>query len=297
VISEAKKIPLTGRLLLIGGEDNDDLGLPDSDVIRFTAKAPNLFGFFEKFDETIRKIAAKNMKAYREGKPENAIHNVVIDGWSELVYAYLWAYREANEDKLIKDKWAPYREWQRDFIAIMQILNPKAIGANVFGTARVGEFKKGIKSKGAKEVTGDDPEYMSDFRYHPAMEGWAKYNLGHYFQNIVYFDSEPRTKVKNGAKFLVNAHKAHWLPTGDYMVKNTAEHKWLAKEHPPILEDEFFGKASEYLFGDSGLWIPRRFLFYGAPGGGKTAGAVSSWWDFIKEEPIVGLVPEHGWQS
>jgi hypothetical protein len=213
----------TGRWLLLGREANQALGVPESDIKRFPMTVDkNPLAFIEAFSKYIKLLAAKAAAA-RGGKGEAGPMNIVVDGFTEMNHAFTWAYEEEEEPS---DKWETYREFKKVFIETIHLLNPNVLDANIFATARVGEFKKAKKDKESKVKA--DPEYTDNFSYFPAVEGWAKLNMGHYFDFVTYHEQEFK-KVTKGLKTTKSGlFVTNWAPEGDFVVKNNYGHKWGA---------------------------------------------------------------------
>lgn len=222
-----EKVPgREGRILFIGREKNDSLHIPEECVRRFPFQDENPTKFMDDFEAYIRALRAA---AYRGQGPTD----IVVDGWTELGFLYTWAYESEFEPN---DNWAGWRDWKRRFLGAIMMLNPDELRANVFGTARVSTVKKGYITSRGKGVEGD-PDWMAEFRYVPFMEGFARDMLGYYFQHVVYVESDYRPAFVNGTKVLQTVHKSSWLPTGDYLVKNVAEHSWVESKYPAVLEN------------------------------------------------------------
>lgn len=216
-----KKEPVegqTGRLLLIGRESNPDLDVPDEFIKRFPVDRANPLDFVENLKKYMVTLLAKAKK-----QPESRPTNIVLDGFSELGLDFLWAHQEDNPGA---GKWDKYSDLKRDLTEIFLMWNPDELQANLFSTARVTRFKKQSKTDSGKVIEGD-PDWMSDTTYHPALDGFWRDNLGHYFNHIVYHEMTFSAAVEKGGKTVKKSlWLSHWLPTGDYTVKNTAAHKW-----------------------------------------------------------------------
>ncbi len=112
-----------GRLLLIGREENDALGIPEENIVRFPLPQNDPIKFAKDFETYLK---ALNSPKGQEAK----VTDIVIDGFTELCYDFTYAYRESNDPR---DQFEVYREWQRAFINFMQLLHPKSLNANVIG--------------------------------------------------------------------------------------------------------------------------------------------------------------------
>lgn len=215
-----KKEPVegqTGRLLLIGRESNPDLDIPEDMVKRFPIDRRNPLRFIESLKSYLMAALALAKKG---GDHPN---NLILDGFSELGLDFLWGYGEDNPEA---KKWDSYSELKRDLTEIMLMWDPAELKANLFGTARITKFKKPSKTEGGKVIEGD-PDWMAEYTYHPAIDGFWRDNLGHYNNHIVYHElTWKEGPPKGGKRTKVPLYLSHWLPTGDYMVKNTAAHKW-----------------------------------------------------------------------
>ena len=214
-----------GQLISIGREDASGLALPDDMVKTFPVPAVNPHSFIEKLDAHMKRLI-------RRQKGDDALDYLVFDGFTELNYAFTWSNTEQEPPN---DRWETYRLWQSQFIATMLMLDPRVLGCHVMGTARVAEKKTGTKSKQTGETMGADPEWMDNFNYFPAMEGWAKQMLGHYWNFVVYMDQGIAKTLKG--KPARTTYQSHWQVTGAYAVKNTWEHKWDRTGLGPIVEN------------------------------------------------------------
>ena len=223
-----------GRLLLIGREENDALGVPEENIVRFPLPQNNPIKFAHDFETYLRALNSPKGKAA-------GVTDVVIDGFTELCYDFTYAYRESNDPR---DQFETYREWQRTFISIMQLLHPKSLEANVFGTARVAELRKGSTSSRGTAVKGD-PEWMDEFKYYPSMEGWSRHNMGHYFNMVVYLEQDVKTRMVGGKAIKIPSHVSHWLGGGDYWTKNIFAHLWL--DQSPTLDDAQWTDVEEVI--------------------------------------------------
>ena len=223
-----------GRLLLIGREENDALGIPDENIVRFPLPQNEPLTFAQDFEVYLR---ALNSPKGREA----GITDIVIDGFTELCYDFTYAYRESKDPR---DTFEVYREWQRAFISFMQLLHPKSIGANIIGTARVAELRKGSTTARGSAVKGD-PEWMDEFKYYPAMEGSARHNMGHYFNMVLYLEQGVQTAIRSGKPVKVPTHMSHLLGGGDYWTKNIFSHLW--GDHPPTLENPVWEDIEEVI--------------------------------------------------
>tara|TARA_Y100000034_G_C6901879_1_gene417362 strand:+ start:2957 stop:3799 length:843 start_codon:yes stop_codon:yes gene_type:complete len=211
-----------GRILFVGREKNDDLDIPEELVKRFPMNPAKPMAFATDLIKYLKVMIAKARKG--EGPT-----SVVLDGLSELCYAFIWGAKQ--DDRAKTNQFWTWNEWQEHFTAIMQMLSPDVLGCDVFSTARVGEFREGgdnVKS---------DPEWMDTFRYHPAAQGWAKLNMGHYYNFIIHHEQGFDIEVRGKTKVKVPYVKTNWLPTGEYMVKNSMRHKWLKAGMPPSMKD------------------------------------------------------------
>ena len=212
-----------GQILSIGREDASSLEIPDESVKLFPVPSQNPFSFIEALDRHLKRLIRKQ-------KGEDALDYLVVDGFTELNYDFTWSY---NEQEAPSDRWETYRMWQAKFISTMLMLDPRVLGCHVMGTARVTERKTG-QQKAGEAVKGADPEWMDNFKYYPAMEGWAKQMLGHYWSFVFYADQEMKKSHKGAMR---TTYRQHFQPTGDFAVKNTFDHKWERTGLGPIGEN------------------------------------------------------------
>ena len=211
-----KKQIRDGRLLLFGCESNPALEVPEKLIKRFVSPESNPVKFSEDFMLYMR-------AAVREAAKNKGPEVFVFDGFSE--WDVLWSL-----DTELRNKGALgfYGRKKDEFIAFVQLRNPEVLGAHVIGTARVTERKKGIRGRDGSYLVEPDPEYL-EFKYIPAMQGWAKENLPHYFSYVFYMETDIGPVKLPSGKIIPKApvHKVYTLPTGDFWVKNIKEHLWV----------------------------------------------------------------------
>lgn len=225
-----------GRILFLGRESNDMLNIPEEYVKRFPIDSTTPTKFLDSFEQYLKALAAKAKKG--EGPTD-----IVIDGWTEMGFMFQWAYETEFEPN---DNWEGWRKWKSRFIGNILILNPNTLNANIFSTARVAEVRKGAKTRGGSDIKGD-PDWMQDQKYIPAMEGWAKQHLGHYQDFVVYMEEDYTPLMKKGKKFLRPIYVSHWLPAGDYRVKNKLAHKWIDAGLSPTFESAAWPEIEKQL--------------------------------------------------
>lgn len=222
-----------GRLLLFGRETNEALleEIPDKLIKRFVSPVEEPLQFVDDFELYMRAVVA-------EARKGTGPEVLAIDGYSEWNAVFMLEHQARYG---VGDKWAGWRAAKDKFIASVQMLNPTTLKAHVLGTARVTERKKGVVNKQGDVVVEADPDWM-DFKYYPAMEGWAKENLPHYFGLVSYVDADPgpvtdlEGKVRQGTH-----HKYYMVPseTG-FWVKNWWEREWFIANMPPLLTNPKF---------------------------------------------------------
>ena len=134
---------------------------------------------------------------------------------------------------------------RREFIRLNQTLSAEALDCIMIGSARVTEKKKGFYDKKADEVKGADPSWM-ELKYYPAMDGWARDYIGHYYQLVTYMDQDIVEVKDEQSKKRVNrpAYRLFMQPGGDYWVKNVWSHLWT---YPDPLENMMFDDVFEKL--------------------------------------------------
>ena len=203
-----------GRLLLIGGERNRNLGLPDDMVVRFPIDPDKPMAFM---DDLIRWLKRAHLQV---NKPDPITH-IGFDGFSEMCYVFIWAAKRTMSGG---DTWAIWDTWREKFMEIIMLADPIDLNAHILGTARVQEVKKPKQDSKGNDMPSD-PDWM-DFDYGPAMQGWAKLNLGHYFDFVVFMEQGYSEKVKGGKKTKIPQWDSNWLPGGDFWTKNQLAHKW-----------------------------------------------------------------------
>ncbi len=197
-------------------------------MIRRFAPPADINTTIQFFTDLVNYLRGLRAAAYRgEG-----VTDVVFDSLTELGTIYTWAYDLVRSPN---DQWETYREWKKAFVTVMQLLNAHELRANVFTIGHVAEYRKPGRTKSGVEVKGD-PDWMADFKYHPAVEGWARYKIGHYLDFVVYMEEDKKTEVSGGKKIIVPVYKSYWLADSDVRVKNKLAHRWTAAGYPPVLE-------------------------------------------------------------
>lgn len=221
-----KKQIRDGRWLLIGHEDNDALGVPENLIVRFGSPASNPREFIDKFSTYLQAAA---MKAGKSSAPEVFF----IDSLSE------WNILFIVNKALFSDQRKMYGEAKERFLQAIQLLHPKVLNAHVIASARVVSRREG-QASGGLTGGGADPDWVN-YDYFPAMEGWPRQNISHYF-DIVSFVDVASGQVKVGDKTVTvrGHHRYRFIPDGDALVKNRWEHLWLAAGQPPHLTNIVF---------------------------------------------------------
>lgn len=210
-----------GLWIQVGRENNPALDLPDQCIRRFAPDLDNP----TKFVTELAKYCRSLVKEVRQGK--TSYYAIVFDGFSEWQTAYQLDLPDSESGEGRKF----WGEVKRELISILQILNPDELKAHVLATARITELKKATATRSGKETPGD-PSWMNDFKYYPSMDGWARHNLGHYFNLVCYVDQDTASTM-NEKKQLVrqSQHKVWFMADGDFWVKNVWEHGWGGKPH------------------------------------------------------------------
>jgi hypothetical protein len=199
-----------GRVVYVGREMNEDLGIPEEYVRRFPYNERKPLKFA---DNLIKWLEQMNMASK---KNEEGITDFVFDGITEFCENYLDAIEEEESEEVRKNSYHVWRRWKSMFKRWVQLTHPVSLGMNVFVTARV------------KEKRDSDEEWRGD-QYYPDVMGWARNHLGNYFNHIVYMKQGGKTTMEGGKPGSKPERTSFWIPGGEYAVKNTAEHKWLEK--------------------------------------------------------------------
>lgn len=231
----------SGQWLLLGRESNNDLGVPEEFVRRFPFEGVSSLAWIANLTKHLRNLAA----AARKGTGPS---NIVLDGWTELGAGFEIAYKAIHEPR---NKFETWEKWREKFFELIQLFDPELLQANVFSTARVREFKEGLYDPATGKVSGRDPEWLEGKRY-PAIDGWAKLNLGHYFNFIFYHEQAVATKSEKGKKSVVPIFLAHTIADGDFLVKNTQAHRWAKLGLPATLQDSTWSELKSKLEGGVG---------------------------------------------
>jgi hypothetical protein len=219
-----------GRLLVFGREGNSALGIPEENVKRFRSPKKDPLKFLTEFNLYMEALVVQLEKGTG---PEV----IALDGWSEWNQTLLFEYDAKGSD----DYWAKFDEAKNRFFAIQRMLDPEEFHIWVLATARVDEKKKGAFSKRTNQIEGADPDYMQGYKYIPAMVGWAKKNMAHYSDIVTYVEAEPGdVRTPSGILRKATHHNYYMIQSGDYLVKNRWEHKWLATDQPDYLTNPLF---------------------------------------------------------
>ena len=225
-----------GRWLRIGRESNSSLNVPDELVKRFTPPSENPIKFM---DEMTLYFKAARLAARKQGHPEV----YVMDGWTEWNALFLSKHYEQFGDT----GWKRFQEAKDRFFQLVQFLDPEEMDAHIITTARITRWKKPLVDKSGKELAEGDQDWQSDFKYFPAMDGWARDNLSHYFSMVIYVDQDPGLITVNGRQRQGVQHKYYMLPSGDFWVKNWWEWQWLQSGKPDYLVNPMFDDIVEAL--------------------------------------------------
>ena len=206
-----------GVLLTFGREDSALYGLPSSMVRTFSVPALDNMTWFADFTEYCDRLAQEA----QAGRHKDVI---VIDGLSEFDLLYEEAYTNVYDSK---DKFAKFEALMSDTLGLMQRLDPRILGAHVLATARITDKRK---SRQSRNVTlPGDPDWV-EAEHFPAFRGKFRYELGHYFDFLFFVDSETALHAETGQRRPV--HILHTIRTGDYLIKNRLEEKWLDAGKP-----------------------------------------------------------------
>jgi hypothetical protein len=225
-----EKLMRDGRLLVFGREGNSALGIPEANVKRFRSPAKDPLKFLTDFNVYMEALIVQLEKG-------TGPKVIALDGWSEWNQTLLFEYDEKGSD----DYWAKFDTAKDRFFSVQRMLDPEEFDIWVLATARVDEKRKGVFSKKTGQVTGADPDYMQGYKYIPAMVGWAKKNMAHYYDIVTYVEATPGTvKSASGKLTAATHHDYHFVQTGDYLVKNRWEHKWIATDQPASLTNPMF---------------------------------------------------------
>lgn len=226
------KLIRDGRLLVFGREGNDALDIPEANVKRFKSPKSDPLKFLDEFNLYMEALILQLEK----GKGPEVIG---LDGWSEWNQTLLYEHDLSKGDS---DYWAKFDTAKDNFFAIQRAMDPGEFDHTFFlATARVDEKRKGVYSKTTKQVTGADPDYWQGMKYIPAMVGWAKKNMSHYYDLVAYMETEPGpVKTPSGATRQAMHHRTYLVQAGDYLVKSRWSHKWIATDQPDYLTNASF---------------------------------------------------------
>ena len=208
-----------GVLITIGREGNPALSIPEDRVVRITAPPSNPSRFSKELIDALRSIVKRS-------RTDERYEVVVVDGFTEWGVLFTAMMSEDKGERL-----SEWQDMKRELIAILQMLHPEELGAYVIGTARIAEHRKGIGR------SGGDPDWV-DYKYFPALDGWGRRNLPHYFNFMFYLENDVHKEVQNGQVVKRRVHKVYMLEAGDFWVKNVYEHRWDGL--PYVLENPTF---------------------------------------------------------
>lgn len=214
-----------GKYITFGAEDNPELNIPDEARklgkglnLRLTSPLLEDQEFIEQFDLITRKLLYDAERGER-------IDALVVDGLAEFDLLYEMTFESPETDSGKTDKFAKWDALLAQTFSLMMRLVPSALGCQVIMTTRVQE-----RRKSSGNIKGD-PKFW-EYDYYPAMRGGFKYMLPHYFNQVFYLET---VSAEKGGR-TIPAHAVHLLQTGDFMVKNQAEHRLLASgQESPVL--------------------------------------------------------------
>lgn len=222
---DTKKQIRDGRLLLFGREDNPALleGIPDKLVKRFVSPIEKPLSFVAEFSTYMRAALA----SARSGGPE--VYG--MDGLSEWNFVYMLEHATAYG---ISDKWAGWRAAKDQFLGLIQMLHPNELKAHVLATARVASKKKDTPA-----VEGD-PDWV-DSKYFPAMDGWMRDHVSHYFNLVSYVDEEfALIKGADNKTREESVHRYYMKGSTQFLVKNVWQREWRKANMPDYLTNPKF---------------------------------------------------------
>ena len=218
-----KKEVANGKFISFGVEDNPALGVPEhfrqtekGTSLRLTSPLLDSTEFLTQFDLISRKLV-------HDAQQGNCLDVLFVDGLAE--FDLLFEETFGGEG----DNFAKWNGLLSQLFSMMQRLHHNVLGCQVIMTTRVMPKKK-TRTIGRNTVAGD-PDYM-DSEYYPALRGGFREHMPHYFNLVTYVETV-QAKTKDGR--IVPAHAAHMFKAGDYYVKNTWEHLWLAAGKGPMV--------------------------------------------------------------
>jgi hypothetical protein len=211
-----------GKYITFGRENNPALRIPEEcrrmgekgGSLRFTNPTMDSFDWVNRFEAAANGLLAAAKKG-------NTLDALVIDGMSEFDLLYEMVY--ANQGS--GDKFAKWDALLNQCFAIMQKLDPEELGCDVFVTARVMERKKERRSSAT--VIPGDPEWIN-FDYYPSMRGSFRLHFPHYFNLVLYMETQMKRVTSGQLKGKsIAAHVMNMVRTGDIYVKNQWEFDWM----------------------------------------------------------------------
>lgn len=227
-----KHVPLcNGRLIDLGREYNPAIEseIPTELVKRFSLDADP-----SKYLNTFTEIRQYIGQVIRARDTKDAIDVLVFDGITEWNQMYQLAF-EGTPGNAGADKFAKWDGLQREFRKLMQMLDPRTLGATIITTAMVGGVRKELTKRDGTVAAQGDPDWMQDVRYFPDIQGSAKNQLGRYFNVMSYIDLATTSATVNGVIRTIPQFKFYMVPGTDYWVKNVWVDKWINAGLPDYL--------------------------------------------------------------
>ena len=229
---KARKQIRNGRLVVFGQEERDNsLDIPKELIVRFASPITEPLKAIDQMDKWLRKVnslAAAN-------SPER-LEVIAFDGYSEWNDDVLHEHREKNPTD--RDKWAKFDYAKEELQSILRLMDPLDLNAYILSTARVTRRRKAIKDKKGDTLVEADPEWMDDWDYFPAMSGWARDNIGHKQEFVLYMEAGELMTPPKGKPYV--PHLLHMVPTGKFWIKHKRLDLWLEAGQPNYLTNSTF---------------------------------------------------------
>lgn len=226
--------PVKAKLITIGQESVEHLGIPDSYMtgggMDFRLKASSLEdGWLQDFAKITQAFVVAARTALAKGEPP-PLDVVIIDGISEAVLLQNKTFQHHG------NKFATWDHLESMWFGLFQGLDPRELGCHVILTARPMERDTGI-------ITTDDEGHKeSEKMLAPSMRGnFLKRQLSCYFDYAFYIRPDVR-KVSTGPRAGLTSpvHVMHTLANGRYDIKNSQEERWLHAGYPDELVNASF---------------------------------------------------------
>ena len=212
-----------GVWVKIGAEDNIALDIPDKFVKRFASDSESPLRFISELKVFLKRVIL-------DGRKGKGLEVIVLDGFTEWLVNFETGYGKVYGGD---DKWGLWRELKSEFIQLMQLIKPADTGAWLIATARL------------KRASESDPEWMEE-KFVPSMDGWAKDNIGYYFDAVLYMSIQERNEKGK----LIPDYSLYMLPRKGYWIKDVWGERWMELGLPNPVKNPSFEQVKGMLEGE-----------------------------------------------